>query len=195
MNRKASHASAKSSNVFWIVMFWRKSYWDLNFQWYKSVKMNKIRTFELVISFIVCQTMVIFNNTTVENSLCQLLRQLNSFLTSSFQYLSWGARWASQQPCCVSFCWVLSADQGSKISYHIPSKVWIEITYPFPNFNGATVEVWEWIYNFIPQFIMDVITYPCWIKVNPVYIYHWATCRQINPDKSPCTTVLVYAYI
>ena len=27
----------------------------------------------------------------------------------------------------------------------MPSKVWDEITYPFPNFNGATVEVWEWI--------------------------------------------------
>ena len=25
------------------------------------------------------------------------------------------------------------------------SKVCFEITYPFPNFNGCTVEVWEWI--------------------------------------------------
>ena len=31
----------------------------------------------------------------------------------------------------------------------IPSKVWDEITYPFPNFNGAMVEVWECISNFI----------------------------------------------
>ena len=30
------------------------------------------------------------------------------------------------------------------ISKHIPRKVWDEIAYPFPNFNGATVEVWEW---------------------------------------------------
>ena len=29
------------------------------------------------------------------------------------------------------------------ISNHIPSKVWDEITYPFPNFNDSTVEVWE----------------------------------------------------
>ena len=48
------------------------------------------------------------------------------------------------------------------ISNHIPSKVWDEITYPFPNFNGYTVEVWEWISNFIPHFIMDIITYPWW---------------------------------
>ena len=40
--------------------------------------------------------------------------------------------------------------------------MWDEIIYPFPNFNGCTIEVWEWISNFTPHFIMDVITYPCW---------------------------------
>ena len=29
------------------------------------------------------------------------------------------------------------------------SNVWDETTYPFPNFNGSTVEAWEWISNFI----------------------------------------------
>ena len=43
------------------------------------------------------------------------------------------------------------------ISNHMPSKVWDEITYPFPIFNSCTVEVWEWISNFIPHFIMDII--------------------------------------
>ena len=43
----------------------------------------------------------------------------------------------------------------------MPSKVWDEITYPFPNFNGATVEVWEWISNFDPNLLMDLITYSC----------------------------------
>ena len=38
--------------------------------------------------------------------------------------------------------------------------VFVEITYPFSNFNGAAVEVWEWINNFIPYFKMDVIKYP-----------------------------------
>ena len=37
-----------------------------------------------------------------------------------------------------------------------------EITYPFANFNGCIVEVWERTSNFIPYFIMDVITYSCW---------------------------------
>ena len=45
------------------------------------------------------------------------------------------------------------------LSNHMPRNVWDEITYQFPNFNGATIDVWEWISNFIPHFIMNVITY------------------------------------
>ena len=44
------------------------------------------------------------------------------------------------------------------------SEVWDEITYPFPNFNGGDVEVWEWMNNFTQHFLMDAITYqvkPC----------------------------------
>ena len=44
----------------------------------------------------------------------------------------------------------------------MPREMWDEITYPFPNFNGATVEIWEWMINFIPHYIMDVFTPPCW---------------------------------
>ena len=40
----------------------------------------------------------------------------------------------------------------SRNIYHKPSEVWYEITYPFPNFNGATFEVWERISNFTPFF-------------------------------------------
>ena len=32
--------------------------------------------------------------------------------------------------------------------------VWDEITYPFPNFNGATVEVWEWISSFMDMWLL-----------------------------------------
>ena len=38
------------------------------------------------------------------------------------------------------------------ISNHMHDKVWDEITSPFPNFNGVTVEVWEWRSNFVPHF-------------------------------------------
>ena len=40
-------------------------------------------------------------------------------------------------------------------------KVWYEGTYPFPNFNGTAVEIWEWIGDFILHFIIGVITYLC----------------------------------
>ena len=66
--------------------------------------------------------------------------------------------------------------------------MWDVITYPFPNFNGATVEVWEWISNFIhtvevwewisnyiPHFIIDVITYPWCIYLSPDFIIRWMT--------------------
>ena len=37
------------------------------------------------------------------------------------------------------------------------SKVWDEVIYQFPNFNGGSAEVWEWIRNFISHFMMGVI--------------------------------------
>ena len=48
------------------------------------------------------------------------------------------------------------------LSNSLASKVWDEITYPFPNFNSCTIKIWEWISNLIPHFIMDLITYPWW---------------------------------
>ena len=55
----------------------------------------------------------------------------------------------------------------SRTSITCPAKC--EWNYPFPNFHGATVQVWEWISNFIPHFIMNVITYPCLIQISPCY--------------------------
>ena len=62
------------------------------------------------------------------------------------------------------FCWCPGYlfTKLIRIPHYIHFKVWDEIAYPFPNFNGCTVEVWEWISNFIPHFKMDIITYPCW---------------------------------
>ena len=34
--------------------------------------------------------------------------------------------------------------QGPWLMNYTHYQVWDEITYPFPNFNGSTVEVWEW---------------------------------------------------
>ena len=53
------------------------------------------------------------------------------------------------------------------ISNNIHYNVWNEITYPFPNFKCATVEVWKWMSKFITHFTVHVITYPCCDQVNP----------------------------
>ena len=48
-------------------------------------------------------------------------------------------------------------------SMDIHYKVWEEITYPLPSFNGCTVEVSKWISIFIPHVIGRVIFYtPVW---------------------------------
>ena len=67
------------------------------------------------------------------------------------------------------------------------SAVWDEITSPFLNFNGCTVDVWERIRNFIPHFIMDEFTYACWdysqtIVVKAAFIrWHLMTyARSVN---------------
>ena len=69
-----------------------------------------------------------------------------------------------------------------------------EVTNPFPNFNGATVEVWEWISNFIPHFIRhDKWCHPTlyWasdylsmlgLKLN--HASKWAPCHQNSLNQS-----------
>ena len=44
----------------------------------------------------------------------------------------------------------------------IPTWVSNLIIHPFPNISCCTIEVWEWMRYFIPCFLMDVGTHPCW---------------------------------
>ena len=53
------------------------------------------------------------------------------------------------------------------ISNHIYYKVWDVITYPFPNFNGATVEVWEWVNISSHAFLGMWLLIHVGIKSNP----------------------------
>ena len=55
-------------------------------------------------------------------------------------------------PSIDSFCWYGLTSIPAWISNHMRIKMWDEIAYPFPNFNGATVEVWKCVSNFIPHF-------------------------------------------
>ena len=76
------------------------------------------------------------------------------------------------------------------IRNHMPSKVWDEITYPFPNFNGCAVDFWKLISDFMPYFIMDAITYPCWdwslslfVKEGPGAWSKCVYCSQYGGNK------------
>ena len=46
----------------------------------------------------------------------------------------------------------------------MPSNVQDEMTYPFPNFIGCTVEVWEWVSSFHALLLIHA-----GIKVGPCY--------------------------
>ena len=53
-------------------------------------------------------------------------------------------------------------NSGFNNNNFIHYKVRDRITYPLPNFNDATVKVWEWISNFTPHLTWNVIIYPSW---------------------------------
>ena len=59
----------------------------------------------------------------------------------------------------ASMCWGMWEAMTNHITSQMYSKVWDEISYPFPNFNGTTIEDREWKSNFIPHFTVHVIIY------------------------------------
>ena len=62
--------------------------------------------------------------------------------------------------------------------------MWDEFTYPNSKFNGATLEVWEWISKFIPHFTGYVFTYP-----SRPHFYQtrsaWSVDQGSNKNHSP----------
>ena len=81
----------------------------------------------------------------------------------------------------------------TRISNHMSNKVLGEITYPFPNSSGATVEIWEWISNFITHYMMYVITYQCRFKLNHVSKRrHRSRSSQSVGSNRYCTIVVTF---
>ena len=82
---------------------------------------------------------------------------------------------------------------GMKVNIH-------EITYSLSNFNVGAVEIWEWISNFVPLFMMDVnYLSMLGLKVNHVikiYIYNSAFL-QYTPWNMPtvlCIHLCIHHY-
>ena len=69
----------------------------------------------------------------------------------------------------------------AQISNHMLRKLWNEITSPLKNFNGSTIEVLEWISNFISHIRWHrllthiCITQPQWVKVDDTLLCHQGT--------------------
>ena len=72
------------------------------------------------------------------------------------------------------------------------SKVWEEIAYPFPNFNGCTVEVWERISNFNPHYTGCNYLSIVHICQNPKEINDmtWPWRHIINPAEARISMVI-----
>ena len=69
---------------------------------------------------------------------------------------------AAAQRWVVIFIIPLLVEEYFWNGYVITASIVCGIAYPFPNFNGTTFEVWEWISNFTLNFTWHVITYACW---------------------------------
>ena len=67
---------------------------------------------------------------------------------------------------------------SARISNYTHYKMWDEITHPYPNFNGATIKVWEWISNFIPQSV-TLYWVNKWVIKFSTFFSHQGPC---NPE-------------
>ena len=67
------------------------------------------------------------------------------------------------------------------ISNYIHYKVYDEIIYPFPKFNGAAIELWEWISYFISHFIGNGVT----SQISSNSTFCSTACFGLATKKSP----------
>ena len=67
-------------------------------------------------------------------------------------------------------------------------KVWNEVPYSFPNLNGAAVQAWKWMSNFIPHFTWQAITYPCWWYIKKLSLLFCGTKPIFPQYKKACYT-------
>ena len=103
-----------------------------------------------------------------QNMLLQLLsiykRRISMLISSAtsmlLTLLKW--QWFTHRACAdlqgaFNYHGLTSVPAG--ISNFIHYKVWDQITYPFADFSGRTIESWEWISNFISHFTGHMNTY------------------------------------
>ena len=103
-------------------------------------------------------------------SLSLLLSSFNVIVFNRCPRSPW-VRVLVSRTCCITFAMApcdtpinldISLCESPRFENWKISIGWDGITYPIPNLNGFTVEVWELVSNLITRFSGHVITYPCW---------------------------------
>ena len=93
------------------------------------------------------------------NALTYWVIRARNLLSHVFEHWLWRYRYF----CSKVNIWYVNCARATAFIFDTTNYIHYtdEITFPFPNFNGCTFEVWEWIQNFDPHFTGHVITYPC----------------------------------
>ena len=154
-NIHKANCFAACMKIIWLIIIERqnKSYCITSKLYNIRMVRNKI-TFRVMISSPVKQSFDIYFvvSETLLNK--QSSRQWWEMLWSSsdITVMAWQLKQVTD-PCGIchcqhcfyrgSFYWHGLTLISARISNHIPSKVRDEVTYPFSNFNGATIEVWN----------------------------------------------------
>ena len=116
-----------------------------NMDWFNSLAPGK---FEWNFRYLIFQIISVMDGWGIS---CELaLKWMSLDLTNDKSTLVQVMAWCRQATShYLSQCWPRSLLPyeliPAWISNYIQFKVWDEITYPFPNFSGAAIEVWEWI--------------------------------------------------
>ena len=157
------------ANVLWMSCAKFQPLYPLPFVWHWSLKcLNKRNIYNVCIIsmfFLINALRLYFSRVYMAHNLCTTVEKLDqmtpknrvevTFLSVSICIQLTLADWA---PFYLHGLTLISAWMSNHTHYN----VWDAITYPFLNFNGATVEVYKWISNCIPHFSGHVIMYPCW---------------------------------
>ena len=120
---------------------------------YGFQKMSMYRCLEIELQFLHFNRIINHSFPGISNTI-----KLRTYFTGHILYL---AHFPCQGPGTIvlwGLIHICSLDESSFlipawISNQMYGKVWDEIMYPFHNFNGTTVEIWEWISGFIPHLI------------------------------------------
>ena len=172
--RQCSHTISNITNYFYN---WNVIYWSRVFNAYTHFQNGKIQATWIKMDQLYCShTCVNLSQNKVLQFDFNFIFNTQLITTVNYTYIWWHslAKWADQiwrklwspyfRPPQVPY-WHGLTSLTAKMSTSASNKGLDEFTYPSQNLNCCTIEDCEWISNYIPLSIMDVIAYP---RGNPI---------------------------